>query len=95
MDMGKKLQCEKIFKALSNSSRLEIVRLLSERQFCVNALVSRMNISQAAVSQPLKILENTGLVKKKKEGYWIHYTLVPEGFRKGYLFLTGINKDGK
>jgi len=86
------LQCENIFNALSNSSRLEIVRLLSERQFCVNALVVRMNISQAAVSQHLKILENAGLVRKKKEGYWIHYTLVPKGFRIGYDFLTKIHE---
>jgi ArsR family transcriptional regulator, arsenate/arsenite/antimonite-responsive transcriptional repressor len=90
--MVNKKDCEKIFKALSNSARLEIIRLLSEHQFCVNALVSRMNISQAAVSQHLKILENAGLVKKRKEGYWIHYALVPEGFQNGYIFLNKIQE---
>jgi len=81
---------EKVFKALSNPARLEIVRLLAERQFCVNALVKRMNISQAAVSQHLKILENAGLVKKRKEGCWIHYALAADGFYGGYRFFREI-----
>ena len=90
--MEHRTNCEKVFKALSSPARLEIVRLLSEHQFCVNALVRRMNISQAAVSQHLKILENAGLVTKKKEGYWIHYALLTEGFRTGYNFLTKIHE---
>jgi ArsR family transcriptional regulator, arsenate/arsenite/antimonite-responsive transcriptional repressor len=85
--MKNKALCEKIFKALSNESRLEILSLLTEHQFCVNALTSRLNISQAVVSQHLKILETAGLVKKRKEGYWIHYALAPEGFEPGYMFL--------
>jgi len=90
--MVNKQNSEKIFKALANSARLEIISLLSERQFCVNALVGRMNISQAAVSQHLKILENAGLVKKKKEGYWIHYTLAHKGFENSCVFLNKILK---
>ncbi|MCM8769869.1 MAG: metalloregulator ArsR/SmtB family transcription factor [Candidatus Omnitrophica bacterium] len=79
---------ERVFKALANSVRLEIIQLLSRRQFCVKALVSMMNISQAAVSQHLKILENAGLVKKKKEGYWVHYTLAPEELENSCVFLN-------
>ncbi len=90
--MEHKTDCEKVFKALSSQARMKIIRLLSEHQFCVNALVRRLNISQAAVSQHLKILENAGLVTKRKEGYWIHYALVPEGFREGYRFLGEIHE---
>jgi ArsR family transcriptional regulator len=80
-------QIVKIFKALSNDIRLEILSLLAERPFCVNALVSRLNVSQPAVSQHLKILENAGLVKGNKMGYWVHYSLVSESFAECLSFL--------
>jgi len=63
----------KIFKALSDESRIKIFRLLSERSLCVNALVARLHISQPAVSQHLRILREAGLISGKKKGYWVHY----------------------
>lgn len=76
-----------VFKALSNNARLEIVSLLAERPYCVNALVARLNLSQPAISQHLKILENAGLVKGNKIGYHVHYSLVPEGISQCSSFL--------
>jgi ArsR family transcriptional regulator len=73
-------QLVKVFKALSNHVRLEIITLLAEGPLCVNALVHRLKVSQPAVSQHLKILENADLVKSNKIGYWVHYSLVPERF---------------
>jgi len=85
----------KIFKALSNNVRLEIINLLAERPYCVNALVNRLNISQPAVSQHLRVLENAGLVKKEKMGYWVHYSLVPENFAECISFIRNFqNKHG-
>ncbi|MBM3241291.1 winged helix-turn-helix transcriptional regulator [Candidatus Poribacteria bacterium] len=80
-------QLVKIFKALSNSVRLEILSLLVERPLCVNALVNRLNVSQPAVSQHLRVLENAGLVKGSKMGYWVHYSLVPESFAECFSVL--------
>ena len=80
-------QLAKIFKALSNNTRLEILSLLAERPLCVNALVNRLDVSQSAVSQHLRVLENTGLVKGSKMGYWVHYSLVPENFEECFSFL--------
>jgi ArsR family transcriptional regulator len=85
-------QLVKIFKALSNDIRLEILSLLAARPFCVNALVSRLNVSQPAVSQHLKILENAGLVKGDKMGYWVHYSLVPESFAECLSFLEKLQR---
>ena len=83
-------QLVKIFKALSNNVRLEILSLLAERPFCVNALVALLNVSQPAVSQHLKILENAGLVKRSKRGYWVHYSLVPESFAECKIFIENL-----
>ncbi len=90
--MDNNTRCEKVFRALANPARIRIISLLDGNQFCVNALVRQMDISQAAVSQHLKILENAGLVKKKKEGYWMHYTLSPGGFNDINKFLSSIRE---
>ena len=80
----------RVFKALSNDVRLEILSLLTEGPLCVNALVNRLNVSQPAVSQHLKILENAGLVKGSKMGYRVHYSLVPGSFAECSSFLEGL-----
>ncbi|HGJ66997.1 TPA: ArsR family transcriptional regulator [bacterium] len=72
----------KVFKALSNETRLEIIKLLSERSLCVNALVNKISMSQPAISQHLSILENAGLVVGVKKGYWVHYELVTQRFQE-------------
>ena len=84
-----------VFKALSNSIRLEILSLLAERQLCVNALVARLNVSQPAVSQHLRILEHAGLVKGRKIGYYVHYSLVPEGIDECSSFLKKLRGEVK
>ena len=82
----------RIFKALSNDVRLQILSLLAEGSLCVNALVDRLNVSQPAVSQHLKILENAGLVKGSKRGYRVHYSLVPGGFAECFSFLEKLKR---
>ena len=74
MDDTKKLS--EIFKALSDQTRLKMVKILSNssRPMCVNALTNRMDISQSAVSQHLKVLKQAGLVRPERRGNFIHYT---------------------
>jgi len=64
-----------VLKAISSESRLEIFRLLKKRSFCVNAIVHRLGMKQAAVSQHLRILKEAGLVEAQKCGYWVHYSV--------------------
>lgn len=91
----------KTFKALSNDARLEIIQFLSESKhpMCVNALARRLSVSQPAVSQHLKVLENAGLVKRDKSGYWVHYKLVTENLQKCAAFMQElaeeVNENGR
>ncbi len=62
-----------IFKALSDETRYNLVKLLLCHDLCVGALASRLNISKPAVSQHLKILRESGLVRGDKRGYFTHY----------------------
>lgn len=65
----------KVFKALSSGPRLDMLRLLKEHPQCVNAIASRLRMTQPAVSQNLRLLKEAGLVKATKKGNWMHYEI--------------------
>ena len=69
-----------VFKALSDPTRLRLVRLLAEHQgsLCVNALAHKLEVSQSAVSQHLRVLRQARLVEGERQGYHVHYSLDPE-----------------
>jgi ArsR family transcriptional regulator len=64
-----------IYKALSVKSRLQILKLIKDKELCVNAITARLEISQPAVSQHLSILKKAGLVKSSRYGSIIHYKM--------------------
>ena len=65
-----------IFKALSDPTRLRLIKLLSDGQsLCVNALTHKAGVTQSAVSQHLRILRQVGLVSGERRGTYIHYSL--------------------
>jgi DNA-binding transcriptional ArsR family regulator len=76
----------KVFKALADSIRLRILGLLSSREMCVCEVMVALNLTQPTASHHLRILENVGLVKDRKEGKWVFYSIANpellEGMRK-------------
>ena len=58
----------KIFKALADPIRLEILQLLREGEKCVCEIVPQLEIAQPLVSRHLKVLKDCGLVKDRKDG---------------------------
>jgi DNA-binding transcriptional ArsR family regulator len=65
-----------VFKALSDPTRLRLLKLLGGGQaLCVNALARKLGVTQSAVSQHLRVLRQTGLVTGSREGSFIHYSL--------------------
>ncbi len=62
-------------KALSDPSRVKIMKLLQRRQLCVCELTAGLGLAQPTVSKHLKTLEEAGLVTSKKEGLWVNYRL--------------------
>ena len=63
----------KIFKALANKIRLEIIRLLNKGPLCTCALANIFGLSEGSVNRHLKILEDAGLIFGKKNGYFTLY----------------------
>ena len=64
-----------ILKTLADETRFNLIKLLLTHDLCVGALAKHLRISEAAVSQHLKYLRESGLVKGEKRGYWTHYTV--------------------
>ncbi len=64
-----------VLKALADKTRLKIIYLLLEYDFCVGALAKNLGLSEATVSQHLKVLRKAGLVSGEKRGYYTHYDL--------------------
>jgi len=62
-----------IFKALSDSTRLKMVKILYAKEMCVCQLEAMFDVSQSRISQNLRILKNSGLVTERREGKWVFY----------------------
>ncbi len=64
-----------IFKALSDETRLRIVKLLEKGELCVCDIVAALDIVQPKASFHLGVLKEAGLIKDRKQGKWIHYSM--------------------
>lgn len=65
----------RVFKALSDGTRLRILNILLERECCVCEVMQVLGISQPSASRHLSILHYAGLLKAKKQGIWMHYAV--------------------
>jgi ArsR family transcriptional regulator len=81
------LQLAEMFRALSDPTRLRIVSLLVDAELCVGDLAAALEISQSAVSHQLRTLRDMRLVRRRREGRQIFYTLddehVADLYRRG------------
>ncbi len=78
------------FKALADETRFKLLRLLLRHDLCVGALAHQLGVSEAAVSQHLRLLKTHGLVKGEKRGYWTHYAVQREVLLELSAYLTGL-----
>ncbi|MHB0871051.1 MAG: ArsR/SmtB family transcription factor [Chloroflexota bacterium] len=65
----------KLFKALGDETRLNIVKQLSEQGEVCACDLACCDLAQPTVSHHLKVLREAGLVKTEKRGLWVHYSL--------------------
>ena len=64
-----------IFKALGDSTRLQIVQMLEGGEMCACKILERFQITQPTLSHHMKILCECGLVSARKEGKWSYYSI--------------------
>jgi ArsR family transcriptional regulator len=77
-----------IFKALSDETRLRIIKLLEHGELCVCDIVAAFDMVQPKVSFHLGVLKKAGLVKDRKQGKWMHYRIDDSDMFKRFLILS-------
>jgi len=65
----------KVYKALSDESRLRAFNLILERECCVCEVMQILEISQSKASRILSILYDAGFFKLRKDGLWSYYSM--------------------
>jgi ArsR family transcriptional regulator len=65
----------KVMKALSDPSRVKILKILQYKTMCVCEIQAAIGLAQPTISNHLKVLEDAGLVGYRKEGLWVNYHL--------------------
>ena len=63
----------KVLKAIADETRMKILTLLLKHNYCVRALARNLELTEATISEHLKVLREAGLLVGKKHGYFMHY----------------------
>ena len=70
-----------LFKVFGDSTRIRILFALFETEVCVCDLANTLNMTQSAISHQLRILKQSKLVKNRREGKSIFYSLADDHVR--------------
>jgi len=68
---------QRVFEALASAPRRRILAYLAHTSLTAGEIAARFDISKPSISQHLGVLENAGLVAKKRQGQFIRYSIVP------------------
>ncbi len=71
-----------LFKVFGDSTRIRILYAMFDRELCVSDIADRLQLSQSSVSHQLRILKSSKLVKCRREGKSIFYSLDDDHVRK-------------
>lgn len=72
-----------IFRALGDTTRLEILDMLATGKKCACDLLKNFDFTQPTLSYHMKILTSSGIVSAKRKGSWVFYTLNKEFLATG------------
>jgi ArsR family transcriptional regulator len=65
----------RVMKALSDATRVKILKVLENKSMCVCELQTAIGVAQSTTSKHLKLLEDAGLVTSHKDGLWVNYVI--------------------
>jgi ArsR family transcriptional regulator len=80
----------RLFHALSDGTRLSILRRLRFGERCVCEMTDALDAAQSRLSFHLKVLKDAGLVTDRREGRWMYYTLNPETLSEVAELIDGL-----
>ena len=68
-----------VFKALCDENRIRILKLLTGGEKCACKLLDELSVTQPTLSHHMKILCDSGIVSRRKEGKWMYYSISEQG----------------
>ncbi len=63
------------YKIFGDSTRLKILSALLQGEMCVGTITEVLEMTQSSVSHQLRILKSSRLIKSRKEGKWVYYSI--------------------
>lgn len=78
----------KVFKAFCDENRLQILEMLRSGEKCACKLLDELHIGQSTLSHHMRVLCESGVVRGRKEGKWVHYSIDPEGAERAKQLLN-------
>ena len=79
-----------VFKAMAHPTRLKILELLGQvDEICVCDIADLLNMTQSAISHQLRVLKSARLVKFRREGKVVYYSLDDEHIK--HIYDAGLN----
>lgn len=78
----------KMLKAISNSNRIEVIDILTQGEKSVEGIVQATGMTIANASQHLQVLKNNNVVKTRKDGHFVYYSLISNEFLALHLQIT-------
>jgi DNA-binding transcriptional ArsR family regulator len=82
------IELAETFKVLAEPTRIRILQAISDEELCVCDIAAVVNATQSAISHQLRILRSARLVKSRKDGKMVYYSLDDDHVRN--LFEEGI-----
>jgi ArsR family transcriptional regulator, arsenate/arsenite/antimonite-responsive transcriptional repressor len=73
---ARELTLDTLFKALADPIRLRLLNLIGDQEVCVCFFVEALDAPQPTISRHLAYLRRSGLVNARRDGKWMHYSLV-------------------
>ena len=74
-------QLADLFKVFGDPTRIRILAILSKQELCVQDIADALSMTQSAISHQLRILKQSALVKFRREGKTIYYSLADDHVR--------------
>lgn len=84
-----------VFKALSDETRLRVIKLLENGELCVCDIFTALDMSQPKVSFHLNVLKEAGFLKDRKQGRWTHYRLDDSDLFRRFLLMSVLERISK
>ncbi len=86
-----RLEPYEMFKVLAGETRIKIINILKDKgPLGPNEIAEMIGLTPASISQHLKILRHSGILKRERKGYWIPHSIDEEALEKCRCVLNQI-----